>query len=101
MKLYLFTLLLALVLPAVCAAALPQKAVVVTYPADTPNSVIDQAKEAIKEAGGTITHEYNLIKGFAAMASAKALEAVSALETAYNPFIEEDTIVSVGGQVNG
>lgn len=56
------------------------QAVVVSYPKDTPQSVIDQAMEAIKKAvgptspcaeasvayiqqGGIITHEYSIIKG--------------------------------------
>jgi hypothetical protein len=39
-----------------------QKSVVITYPHDTPTSVLDQAKNAIKESGGMITHEYQLIK---------------------------------------
>jgi hypothetical protein len=46
----------------VVAAIAPQKAVIITYPADTPGSVIDQAMQAIKDAGGVITHEYKLIK---------------------------------------
>lgn len=46
----------------VLAATAPQKPVIVTYPANTPNSVIDQAMQAIKDAGGMITHEYKLIK---------------------------------------
>ena len=39
-----------------------QKPVVITYPEDTPNSVLDQAKQAIIDAGGIITHEYQLLK---------------------------------------
>lgn len=39
-----------------------QKSVLVTYPPETPNSVVDQAKKAIVDAGGIITHEYTLIK---------------------------------------
>lgn len=48
----------------VCAAVAVdvQKSVIITYPADTPNSVLDQAKQAIREGGGVITHEYQLIK---------------------------------------
>jgi Mrp family chromosome partitioning ATPase len=46
----------------VLSALTPQKAVIVTYPEDTPSSVVDQAMDAIKEAGGIITHEYKLIK---------------------------------------
>jgi hypothetical protein len=44
------------------SAAVPRKAVIVSYPDDTPNSVIDQAMDAIRAAGGVITHEYKLIK---------------------------------------
>jgi hypothetical protein len=39
-----------------------QKSVLITYPAETPDSIVDQAKKAIVEAGGVITHEYTLIK---------------------------------------
>lgn len=46
----------------VMAAAQPQKAVIVSYPNDTPDSIVDQAKDAIVAAGGVITHEYKLIK---------------------------------------
>ena len=44
------------------AATLPQKAVIISYPTDTPDSIVDQAKDAIVKAGGIITHEYKLIK---------------------------------------
>lgn len=40
------------------AAASGGRSVIVSYPSDTPDSVLDQAKEAIINAGGTITHEY-------------------------------------------
>jgi hypothetical protein len=39
-----------------------QKSVIISYPAETPDSVVDQAKKAIIEGGGLITHEYHLIK---------------------------------------
>lgn len=39
-----------------------QKSVLITYPKDTPDSVVNQAKKAIVDAGGLITHEYTLIK---------------------------------------
>jgi hypothetical protein len=39
-----------------------QKSVIVSYAPETPNSVVDQAKKAIEDAGGIITHEYTLIK---------------------------------------
>ncbi len=41
---------------------MPQKSVIVSYPDNTPDRVLDQAKNAIKAAGGMITHEYKLIK---------------------------------------
>jgi hypothetical protein len=46
----------------VLSALSPQKAFIVTYPEDTPDSTIDVAMKAIQDAGGMITHEYQLIK---------------------------------------
>lgn len=40
----------------------PQKSVIISYPDNTPNDVVKQAMDAIKAAGGIITHEYKLIK---------------------------------------
>ncbi len=42
----------------ILAVAPPQKPVVVSYPEDTPASVIEKAIEEIKKDGGSITHEY-------------------------------------------
>ncbi len=39
-----------------------KKHVVVTYQSNTPDWVINEAKDTIVKAGGVITHEYNLIK---------------------------------------
>lgn len=61
MRLSLQTLLfafLALFATLSFAVAAEQKAVIVSYPDSTPDSVLDQAKEAILSAGGSITHEY-------------------------------------------
>jgi len=50
MKFQLYILLIALIAAfGVCAAPV-QKAVIVSYPNDTPNSVLDQAKDAIRAA---------------------------------------------------
>jgi hypothetical protein len=47
---------------------------------------------------GVITHEYNIIKGFAATAPASALEVVSAMSTdLYKCEIEEDGVVTTQG----
>lgn len=39
-----------------------QKSVIISYPDATPDSVLDRAKEAIKQSGGVITHEYQIFK---------------------------------------
>jgi hypothetical protein len=44
-------------------------------------------------------HPTEIIKGFAAKASTKALENVAALGGKYIPVIEEDFIVSIDGDV--
>jgi hypothetical protein len=46
-----------------------------------------------------IMHPTEIIKGFAAKASTKALENVAALGGKYIPVIEEDFIVSIDGDV--
>ncbi|EEP78359.1 predicted protein [Uncinocarpus reesii 1704] len=40
------------------ASSTPRKSVIVTFPEGTPDSVVEDAKQAIKQNGGTITHEY-------------------------------------------
>lgn len=39
-----------------------EKSVIITYPPETPDAVLAQAKKAIVDGGGLITHEYQLIK---------------------------------------
>lgn len=60
MKLGLFSIL-AFVAVAL-AATQPQKSIIITYPDNTPDSIVDQAKNAVIAAGGMVTHEYKLIK---------------------------------------
>jgi len=79
------------------AVIAPQKSVIVTYPNGTPDSVLNQAMDAIRQAGGAITHEYKLIKGFAAKAPAKVLESVSTWGAEYNAVVEEDQMVEASG----
>lgn len=43
---------------------------------------------------GVITHEYNIIKGFAAVGPATVFEMVSTLSDTYKCEIEEDGIVT-------
>ncbi|KAJ5216779.1 hypothetical protein N7468_009787 [Penicillium chermesinum] len=70
------------------------KSVIVTFPKGTPSSVVDQAKDSLRAAGGIITHEYHLINGFAADAPVDALQTLSTQSTQYKPEIEDDKIVS-------
>ncbi|KAI1323460.1 hypothetical protein F5Y16DRAFT_343508 [Xylariaceae sp. FL0255] len=72
-----------------------QKAVIVNFPSDTPNDVVSRAMTEIRQAGGTITHEYRLIKAFAAKAPAKILETLHAWSTEYNAVIEEDQVIEI------
>ncbi|KAI1438589.1 hypothetical protein GGR50DRAFT_369525 [Xylaria sp. CBS 124048] len=76
-------------------AAVATKDVIVTFPAETPNDVVSRAMEDIRNAGGVITHEYKLLKGFAAKAPQKILEAVTAWSSEYHAVIEEDQIVKI------
>ncbi|KAG9231018.1 hypothetical protein BJ875DRAFT_134185 [Amylocarpus encephaloides] len=95
-----FSILPALVLASVAlGATVPQKAVIVSYPDETPDDVVKQAMTAITDAGGVIIHEYRLIKGFAAKAPAKILQQVQTWGNDYNAVIEEDQMVSVAGSV--
>ncbi|OJJ44180.1 hypothetical protein ASPZODRAFT_145292 [Penicilliopsis zonata CBS 506.65] len=80
-------------------AAQSYKSFLVTYPQNTPDSVINDAKKALINAGGVITHEYHLLKGFAAQATENTIQTISTLSTTYNPFIEEDQIVTVDGDL--
>lgn len=61
MRLFAF-LIAALTLLAGVIAVDIQKSVIISYAPETPNSVVEQAKKAVVEAGGVITHEYTLIK---------------------------------------
>jgi hypothetical protein len=102
---------------AVFALPPPQKPVVVSFPDNTPASIIDKAIAEIEKGGGIITHEYcmprplqrlqedrmqvnmftALIKGFAAKVSEDTLNKITALAEAYAPVIEDDYVVRIDG----
>lgn len=85
---------------AACTAVIKQQQqVLITYPADCPQSEIDKAMDVLREAGGVISHEFSLIKGFAASASTEAIESIKALGGEFLPVIEKDSIVSIDGSV--
>lgn len=97
-------------------AAAPQKSVIISFPNDTPDHIVEEAKEGIRKAKGVITHEYSeylqqahrrkhrtdvwpdIIKGFAAHAPASALEFVTTMGEQYKVEIEEDGIVTTQGE---
>ena len=99
MRFFLLTILMAFFLASAYAVKTQQKAVLIGYPEDTPQSEVDKGIEAIKNAGGIITHEFQLFKGFAAKASESALEAVKAAGEKYMPIIEDDGMVSIDGSL--
>ncbi|KAI0019846.1 hypothetical protein F4780DRAFT_780153 [Xylariomycetidae sp. FL0641] len=72
-----------------------QKAVIVSFPKETADDVVNRAMDDIRKAGGTITHQYQLFKGFAAKAPQKIVESVTAWSAEYNGVIEEDQVVEV------
>ncbi|GAP88956.1 putative proteinase propeptide protein [Rosellinia necatrix] len=72
-----------------------QKAIIMSFPHETPDDVVSRAMDDIRKAGGTITHEYKLLKGFAAKAPQKILETVTAWSSEYNAVIEEDQVVQI------
>jgi len=57
MRFFVLTLLIAF-LVVFASASLPQKAVIVSFPNETPDYIVIEAKEGLKAAGGEITHEY-------------------------------------------
>ncbi|KAI9889085.1 MAG: hypothetical protein M1814_005809 [Vezdaea aestivalis] len=80
---------------AVAQAVPPEtKSVLVSYPNDTPDYILSSAKDAVRAAGGIITHEYSLIKAFAARASTEVFDTVKALNPEYEALIEDDQIVT-------
>ncbi|QKX64317.1 uncharacterized protein TRUGW13939_11491 [Talaromyces rugulosus] len=95
---YFIVLILGLLQGALAVKA-QQKSVIITFPDDTPDTVMLEAKRTITDAGGWITHEYNLFKGFAAKASSNALQTISTASTNFLPVIEEDQVVSVNGDL--
>ncbi|KAF8864292.1 hypothetical protein BDZ45DRAFT_613879 [Acephala macrosclerotiorum] len=95
MKFTIFTILSFVALA--LSAQLPQKNIIVSYDDNVPDSVLSQAMDAIKAAGGMITHEYKLIKGFAAKAPAKVLENIQTMGNDFHAVIEEDQMVTIVG----
>ncbi|KAE8350747.1 hypothetical protein BDV28DRAFT_138510 [Aspergillus coremiiformis] len=69
--------------------------IIVTYPKDTPPSVLEDAMKSVTNAGGRITHKYQSIRGFAADAPESAVQQISVQSAKYNPTIEKDQTASI------
>ncbi|KAI2631753.1 hypothetical protein GGS21DRAFT_491656 [Xylaria nigripes] len=71
------------------------KAIIMTFPRETPDDVVSRAMDDIRQAGGIITHQYNLLKGFAAKAPQSVVDTVTAWSSEYHAVIEDDQIVEI------
>ncbi|KAI5304428.1 hypothetical protein KEM56_006505 [Ascosphaera pollenicola] len=85
------------------AEAEAEENVVISFPDDTPSSLLQHAMDLITDAGGIITHEYSKYsvthdisnRGFAATAPEYVLSSITTLSPDYKPVIEKDGIVSI------
>ncbi|EMR69008.1 hypothetical protein MGN70_011878 [Eutypa lata] len=70
------------------------KSIIVSFPPETAQSVVDTAKADFKAAGGEITHEYRLINGFSGKIPDTMTESVTTWSEKYNANVEEDQVVT-------
>ncbi|PSR85619.1 hypothetical protein BD289DRAFT_368332 [Coniella lustricola] len=75
-----------------------EKSFLVSFPQGTSDSVVNAAKQMVKDAKGQITHEYSIIKGFAATAGAKVFEGMQVYVQSDGATVEEDQNVQTNGQ---
>ncbi|KAM3519200.1 hypothetical protein NHJ13051_007659 [Beauveria bassiana] len=61
---------------------------------DTPDSVVTAARQKIIDGGGQITHDYQIIKGFSAIAPEKSLEMVQTFGSDHSIRVEEDQVLT-------
>ncbi|KAL6854979.1 hypothetical protein ACO1O0_006115 [Amphichorda felina] len=79
---------------AVVPGVLAKSAIVYFEDKNTPDSVIEKAKNDIIAKGGKITHVYTIIKGFAVDAPEDALQTVQAWGNEHSMRVEDDKVVS-------
>ncbi|OAA58868.1 Proteinase inhibitor, propeptide [Cordyceps fumosorosea ARSEF 2679] len=68
--------------------------VIVSFDDSTPDYIVAEARQKIVNGGGQITHDYQIIKGFSAIAPEKSLEIVQAFGSEHNIQVEEDQIMT-------
>ncbi|RVX66776.1 hypothetical protein B0A52_08969 [Exophiala mesophila] len=96
MRFYTTILIICALFVAALARPPPLKMVVVSYPNDTPPSIVDKAIEEVRNAGGIVTHQYSLIKGFTAKVSDAMIEKINTLSNdKYPAFVEDDSIITI------
>ncbi|TQV91360.1 hypothetical protein V2A60_008990 [Cordyceps javanica] len=61
---------------------------------NTPDSVVAEARQKIIDGGGKITHDFQIIKGFSAIAPEKSLEMVQTFGSDHSIIVEEDQVVT-------
>lgn len=86
------------VVPGVFAVDKMKNVIVWAQDESITDAMLEKAKDAIIDAGGKITHVYTLIRGFDALAPAKAVDAVSAFDAGLK--VEEDQTVSAYSEEN-
>ncbi|KAJ4416690.1 hypothetical protein N0V82_006599 [Gnomoniopsis sp. IMI 355080] len=89
MKLIAYLLLLLSAVMGIAAVDV-QKSFLVYFNDDAPESAMSQAKQKILDAKGSITHEYRLLKGFAATAGEKIFESLQVTGQSNGFTVEED-----------
>ncbi|KAI9803952.1 MAG: hypothetical protein M1833_000233 [Piccolia ochrophora] len=95
------SVLLGLLAVTVVGVAPPQKPIVVSYADDTPINILHEAEQKIRDAGGIITHEFQLIKAFAAKAPAEVLDTVRSMGKSWDAYVEEEQVYSVNEDESG
>ncbi|KAF2688637.1 hypothetical protein K458DRAFT_414369 [Lentithecium fluviatile CBS 122367] len=97
MRFALLSIIVALL--AALAMAVPPKlhSVIISFPNDAPDHLLQAAKDMVLKGKGKITHEYNIIKGFAAEIAESTMPSIQALSTEYPPLIEGDMPVHTQG----
>ncbi|KAG8160215.1 hypothetical protein KVR01_009751 [Diaporthe batatas] len=75
-----------------------QKSFLVSFPEETSDGIIDAAKKQIADAKGVVTHEYTIIKAFAATAGEKVFESLQVWAQDTGATVEEDKVVTLNPQ---
>ncbi|KAF5705520.1 hypothetical protein FGLOB1_7904 [Fusarium globosum] len=82
------------VVPGALAVDQKKSAIVWFEDESTPDSIVDECKNALIKAGAKITHVYSIIKGFSVIAPEKALEIVQVNHQNHQIRVEKDEVVT-------